>query len=193
MLDTINDYQTLKLFSEGKTEGVPNFDNERVKECLIKSKTNSLQNLCDVWSLCRSENYDIDVYCFNKQNPNTIKYIHPMLKNQLAKTAGFLLYREQLIGILQELANMSFEEANTARRAFGLKHTINLNISFENFKKGCLNNLEFIYGCIKINVDSITTIKEIWDYLYVNSFETISFVYALKYAVEGYTFVIENR
>ena len=41
MLDTINDYQTLKLFSEGKTEGVPNFDNERAKECLIKSKTRS--------------------------------------------------------------------------------------------------------------------------------------------------------
>ena len=35
MLDIINDYQTLKLFREGKTEGVPNFDNERAKECLI--------------------------------------------------------------------------------------------------------------------------------------------------------------
>lgn len=193
MLQLINNYQTMELFKKGLTDGIPHFGNQNSKDLLQKIQPNSLEDLCVILSLDRENCEEISAnYIFNKRSPKSIEYLHPLLKKYLKPTYGILIYNEQLMAILTSVACISIQESNLIRKALGKRHADNIKLYFQKFEVGCLNNPKFILGCTQIDKPPRTVILEIWNFLFTEVINTISFAYIVKHASESYLFAHEK-
>jgi DNA polymerase-3 subunit alpha len=62
-------------------------------------------------------------YIKNKNNPDKISYIHPLLKDILCVTYGCIVYQEQVMQIVRELGGYSLGRSDLVRRAMSKKKT----------------------------------------------------------------------
>lgn len=67
----------------------------------------------------------IKEYANNKKDPSQIIKIHPLYDEIVKPTFGIIVYQEQIMQIVQKVANMNFNQADTFRRAIS-KKTINI-------------------------------------------------------------------
>lgn len=106
-MDSLNDEETFKMLSEGKTQGVFQLESEGIKNVLKKLKPSSIEDIIAVISLYRPGPMDqIPRYIENK-NSNNIRYTHDALKPILSNTYGCMVYQEQVMQIFRDLAGYS--------------------------------------------------------------------------------------
>jgi len=118
----LDDKKTLDMFSQGKTEGVFQFESDGMKSVLRRLKPTSLEDLIAVISLYRPGPRDsIPQYIQNRHYPDNIKYLTPQLKPILEVTYGCLVYQEQVMQVFRDLAGYSFGRADIVRRAMSKK------------------------------------------------------------------------
>ena len=123
-VDTIplDDPKTFKMFSEGRTEGVFQFESKGLRSVLTQLKPDRLEDLIAVTSLYRPGPMDsIPKYLEGRSNPANIRYITPELEPILKVTNGCIVYQEQVMRIFQELAGYSLGRADIVRRAMAKK------------------------------------------------------------------------
>ncbi len=123
-LDTIplDDAKTFKMFSEGRTEGVFQFESRGLRSVLTQLKPDRIEDLIAVTSLYRPGPMDsIPKYLEGRRNPAGIKYVTPELESILKVTNGCIVYQEQVMRIFQELAGYSLGRADIVRRAMAKK------------------------------------------------------------------------
>ncbi len=89
----------------------------------------------------------IPTYIENKKNPKKIKYAHKKLEEILSVTYGCIVYQEQVLQIVRELAGYSYGKADLVRRAMSKKKMDEMLQEEKNFIFG--NEEENIDGCIK--------------------------------------------
>ena len=137
----MNDPNVLRLWAEGKTEGVFQFESAGMKQFMKELKPDSLEDLIAGVSLYRPGPMDqIPRYIKNKLNPEHIEYTHPSLEPILKVTYGCMVYQEQVMQIFRQLANYTLGEADLVRRAMGKKKLDVMAKEREKFVGGAIAN-----------------------------------------------------
>ena len=118
----LDDPKTYRLLSSGNTKGIFQFETPGMSNLLTKLKPTSFSDLLVAIALFRPGPMgNIDLYIKNKNHPNLIKYPDSSLKDILKETNGIIVYQEQIMQILQFMADYSFAEADNIRRAMSKK------------------------------------------------------------------------
>lgn len=118
----LDDKKTLHLFQNAYTEGIFQFESEGMKSFLKKLKPNNFSDIIAAIALFRPGPSDnIPTYIRRKEGLEKIDYIDESLKDILKSTYGIIVYQEQIMQIVEKVANYSLGEADVLRRAISKK------------------------------------------------------------------------
>ena len=141
--EILNDKCTLDMIAKGDTNGVFQLESDGMKETLKKLKPTCFEDIIAVVSLYRPGPMEfIPDYINGKKNPEQITYIVPELEPILKPTYGCIVYQEQVMQIVRDLAGFSMGRADVVRKAMGKKK---MDIMQEERKN-------FVYGNKKLNI-----------------------------------------
>lgn len=141
-LDKINihDKATFAMLSEGKTDGVFQFESSGMRSVLSRLKPQSLEDLIAVISLYRPGPADsIDTYIENRHHPEKTVYKCELVRDILSVTYGCMVYQEQVMEICRKVAGYSYGRADLVRRAMAKKKSDVMEKERYNFIYGLKN------------------------------------------------------
>ncbi len=135
--EEMNDPNVYKLWCEGNSCGIFQFESAGMTSFMKELKPDCLEDLIAGVSLYRPGPMDqIPRYIKGKNNPSQTEYTHPILEPILNVSYGCMVYQEQVMQIVQNVAGYSLGRADLVRRAMGKKK---LDVMAEERKN-------FIYG-----------------------------------------------
>lgn len=118
----LNDTDTYRLFQEGKTEAVFQFESRGMQGMLRDAKPTRLEDLIALNALYRPGPMDlIPSFVARKHGREEVAYPHPLAEAVLAETYGIMVYQEQVMQVAQLLGGYSLGGADLLRRAMGKK------------------------------------------------------------------------
>lgn len=116
--DEMNDEETFKLWQEGKTSGVFQFESAGMTSFMKELKPDSLEDIIAGVSLYRPGPMDqIPRYIKNKRNPESVEYTHKALEPILNVTYGCMVYQEQVMQIVRNLAGYSLRKSRLSKKS----------------------------------------------------------------------------
>jgi len=137
----LDDLESYRLFQNGETTGIFQFESSGMKRYLRELKPNEFEDIIAMVALYRPGPMEwIPEYISGKHQSKKIVYLHPKLEPILEKTYGVAIYQEQVMQISRELAGFSKGEADTLRKAMGKKIPTLLAEQKEKFVAGCIQN-----------------------------------------------------
>ena len=136
----LNDPATLKLFQEGQTDAVFQFESDGIKNVLRRLHPDNFEDIVAVNALYRpGPMQNINHFIDRKHGKEAITYPDPSLKEILSPTYGILVYQEQVMQTAQVLAGFSLGEADLLRRAMSKKNLTTMQKQREKFITGAVN------------------------------------------------------
>lgn len=120
----LKDEKTYKIFQKGKTLGVFQLESDGIRKLLMKLEPDCFEDIIAILALYRPGPLGsgmVDDFINAKHGRAKIKYPHPMLEDSLKDTYGVILYQEQIMKIVNVMANYNLGEADVLRRAIGKK------------------------------------------------------------------------
>ena len=118
----LDDPRVYKLFAEGRTESVFQFESQGMQRMLRDAKPNRIEDLFALNAMFRPGPMDnIPSYCARKHGKEEVRYPHPLLEQVLGETYGVMVYQEQVMQAAQVLGGYSLGGADLLRRAMGKK------------------------------------------------------------------------
>jgi DNA polymerase-3 subunit alpha len=118
----LDDGPTYRLFQEGKTEAVFQFESRGMQGMLKDAKPSRLEDLIALNALYRPGPMDlIPSFVARKHGREEVLYPHPLVEPVLAETYGIMVYQEQVMQTAQVLGGYSLGGADLLRRAMGKK------------------------------------------------------------------------
>ena len=121
----LNDEKTYELLTKADTMGVFQCESAGIRSLMKKMKIEKFEDIIALLALYRPgplRSGMVDDFINVKNNRTEIKYIDNSLKYILEETYGIILYQEQVMKIVSEMANYSLGEADELRRAIGKKN-----------------------------------------------------------------------
>jgi DNA polymerase-3 subunit alpha len=135
----LDDVKSYKLFQEGHTTGVFQFESSGMKRYLKQLQPSNIEDLIAMVALYRPGPMDlIPDYIERKHGRQKVEYVHPKLEHSLGKTFGIAIYQEQVMQIARDLAGFSLGQADVLRKAMGKKNAVLLAEQKEKFVQGCI-------------------------------------------------------
>src|SRR6476660_8323893 len=122
----LDDQKTYKVFADGQTYGVFQFESSGMRELLRKAKPERLDDLIALNALYRPgplKSGMIDDYISRTQGKTEVKYELPQLAPILEDTYGVIAYQEQVMRIAAALAGFTMGQSDVLRKAMGKKDT----------------------------------------------------------------------
>ncbi len=143
----INDKKVYDLIASGKTEGIFQLESAGMKSFMKELKAESIEDVIAGISLYRPGPMEfIPKYIKGKNNRDSITYDCPELEPILSPTYGCIVYQEQVMQIVRDLAGYSYGRSDLVRRAMSKKKTSVMEKERQNFVYG--NEEEGVTGCI---------------------------------------------
>src|SRR4051812_20589670 len=139
----LKDEKTYKLFSEGATYGVFQFESSGMRELLRKAKPERLDDLIALNALYRPgplKSGMVDDYISRKQGKTEVKYELKQLEPILSDTCGVIAYQEQVMRIAAVLAGFTMGQSDVLRKAMGKKDPKVMAKQREAFVTGAVKN-----------------------------------------------------
>ncbi len=183
-----DDTDVYKMIGEGKTVGIFQLESAGMTQFMKELQPNSLEDIIAGISLYRPGPMDqIPRYIRNKNNPREIKYHHPLLENILNVTYGCMVYQEQVMQIVRELAGYSYGRSDLVRRAMSKKKVSVMELERKNFIYGINDEEgnEVVRGAVRNGVDEFTANK-IFDEMMDFASYAFNKSHAAAYAVVAY-------
>lgn len=119
---TYDDPAVYQMISEGNTQGVFQLESRGMTEFMKSLRPSAFEDIIAGISLFRPGPMDsIPKYIENKKNPSRISYVTPELAPILDVTYGCLVYQEQVMQIVRDLAGYSYGRSDLVRRAMSKK------------------------------------------------------------------------
>ena len=135
----LDDAATYKLFADGKTEAVFQFESRGMQGMLRDARPNRLEDLIALNALYRPGPMDlIPSFVARKHGREEVQYPHPAVADMLAETYGIMVYQEQVMQTAQILGGYSLGGADLLRRAMGKKKAEEMAEHREKFRAGAL-------------------------------------------------------
>lgn len=150
------DPKVYKLWQEGKTCGIFQFESQGMTNFMKELKPDCLEDLIAGVSLYRPGPMDqIPRYIKGKLHPGHNEYTHPRLEPILNVTYGCMVYQEQVMQIVRDLAGYSLGRADLVRRAMGKKKLDVMAKEREIFINGQVdeNGNIIVPGCVRNGID----------------------------------------
>ena len=157
----MNDPKVYKLWQDGKTCGVFQFESQGMKNFMQDLKPDCLEDLIAGVSLYRPGPMDqIPRYVRGKQTGQK-EYTHPSLEPILNVTYGCMVYQEQVMQIVRDLAGYSLGRADLVRRAMGKKKLDVMAKEREVFIHGQVDEEGnvIVPGCVRNGIDEVSANK----------------------------------
>ena len=151
------DPKVYKLWQEGKSCGIFQFESQGMTNFMKELKPDCLEDLIAGVSLYRPGPMDqIPRYIRGKQHPGHNEYTHPSLEPILNVTYGCMVYQEQVMQIVRDLAGYSLGRADLVRRAMGKKKLDVMAKEREVFINGQVdeNGNVIVPGCVRNGIDA---------------------------------------
>jgi len=137
----LDDPKTYKLFQDGETTGIFQFESSGMKRYLRELKPTVFEDIIAMVALYRPGPMEwIPDYIAGKHQKKKVAYLHPKLAPILEKTYGVAIYQEQVMQIARDLAGFSMGQADVLRKAMGKKIASLLAEQKEKFIEGCVKN-----------------------------------------------------
>ena len=176
--------EVYELISSGNTDGVFQLESAGMKNFMKELKPQSLEDVIAGISLYRPGPMDfIPQYIRGKNRPDTIRYDCPQLEPILKPTYGCIVYQEQVMQIVRNLAGYTLGRSDLVRRAMSKKKASVMEKERQNFVYG--NEAEGVPGCIANGIDEATANK-IYDEMIDFAKYAFNKSHAAAYAVVSY-------
>lgn len=178
-IDTIpdNDPNVLKIFSNGETVAIFQFESDGMRKLLKDLKPDCFEDIIAANALFRPGPLkNIESYVNRKHGKERIIYPSPAAEAILDKTYGIMVYQEQIMSMTRVLAQFTGSEADKVRKAMGKK------------KKEILDAMKtkFAEGCEKAKTCSRETIQNLWEQMEEFSQYAFNKAHACGYAFTAY-------
>jgi DNA polymerase-3 subunit alpha len=135
----LDDAPTYKLFADGKTEAVFQFESRGMQGMLRDARPTRLEDLIALNALYRPGPMDlIPTFVARKNGREEVEYPHPAVTEMLSETYGIMVYQEQVMQTAQILGGYSLGGADLLRRAMGKKKAEEMAEHREKFRAGAL-------------------------------------------------------
>lgn len=122
--DKMDDPNVYKLWQEGKSFGIFQFESSGITSFMKELKPDCFEDLVAGVSLYRPGPMDqIPRYVKGKLNPGHNEYTHPALEPILNVTYGCMVYQEQVMQIVRDLAGYSLRKSRFSKTCNGKKET----------------------------------------------------------------------
>ncbi len=119
-----DDPKTYEMLAKGDALGVFQLESSGMRDLLKKMKPSHFGHLVALLALYRPGPLGsgmVDDFIKRMRDPKLIKYDHPALEPSLKETYGVILYQEQVMRIVSDLAGFTLAQADSLRRAIGKK------------------------------------------------------------------------
>src|SRR4051812_6115458 len=137
----LDDARTYKLFSDGKTEAVFQFESRGMQGMLRDARPTRLEDLIALNALYRPGPMDlIPSFVARKHGREEVEYPHPLVADMLSETYGIMVYQEQVMQTAQILGGYTLGGADLLRRAMGKKKAEEMAQHREIFRAGAAKN-----------------------------------------------------
>jgi DNA polymerase-3 subunit alpha len=137
----LDDAITYKLFSEGRTEAVFQFESRGMQAMLKDAKPSRLEDLIILNALFRPGPMAlIPSFVARKHGREPVVYPHPLVADVLEETYGIMVYQEQVMQTAQILGGYSLGGADLLRRAMGKKKADEMALHRSIFRQGAEKN-----------------------------------------------------
>ncbi len=183
-----DDKKAYKLLSSGNTLGIFQLESAGMRQFMKDLKPDNFEDIVAGISLYRPGPMDsIPTYIKNKNNPEQVKYLHQKLEPILDVTYGCLVYQEQVMRVVRDLAGYSYGRSDLVRRAMGKKKMDVMEQERQYFIHGKLdeNGDVEIEGCVRNGVS-----EEIANQIYDDMIDFAKYAFnkshAAAYGVLGY-------
>jgi DNA polymerase III subunit alpha len=153
----LDDAEVFKLFCEGRTDGIFQFESAGMKDLLRRAQPSRFEDLAAFNALYRPGALSmgmVEHYIQRKNGQQKIRYILPETKPILEETYGVIVYQEQVMQIAVEIAGFTMGEADVLRKAMGKKKAEVMAEQKEKFSEGA-----------KKRGVAVAKAKELWDYI----------------------------
>ena len=179
-----DDKKVLDYIGTGKTDGIFQLESAGMKSFMKELKPYSLEDIIAGIALYRPGPMDfIPQYIKGKNNRDDIIYDCPQLEAILEPTYGCIVYQEQVMQIVRDLAGYTLGRSDLLRRAMSKKKGEVMQRERQNFVYG--NEEEGVPGCIKNGIDEATANK-IYDEMIDFAKYAFNKSHAAAYAVVSY-------
>ena len=179
-----DDQNVYEMIGAGKTEGVFQLESAGMTQFMTELKPENMEDIIAGISLYRPGPMDyIPQYIEGKNNRDSVTYDCPQLEPILEPTYGCIVYQEQVMQIVRNLAGYSFGRSDLVRRAMAKKKAAVMAAERKNFVYG--NEEEGVKGCIANGIS-----EEIANKIYDDMTEFAKYAFnkshAAAYAVVSY-------
>lgn len=160
-----DDQKVYELISTGNTKGMFQIESPGFQKFLKDLRPNCLEDIIAGVSLYRPGPMDsIPDFIHNKHHPEDITYIDPVMEPILNVTYGCIVYQEQVMKIVQDLAGYTLGRADSVRKYMGKKKLKELQAERQVFLYGCpeKNGKPAVEGVIKRGIAEDVANK-LWD------------------------------
>ena len=179
-----DDPKVFEMISQGRTAGVFQLESSGMTSFMRDMQPSSLEDLTAGISLFRPGPMDyIPQYVKGKKNPAKVKYMHPSLEPILKATYGCMVYQEQVMQIVRELAGYSLARSDLIRRAMSKKEDEVMARERHNFIHGL--EKDGVPGCINNGIPEKIA-SQIFDAMEKFAAYAFNKPHAVGYAVVGY-------
>lgn len=172
------------LIGSGKTDGIFQLESAGMKNFMKELKPQSIEDIIAGISLYRPGPMDfIPKYIRGKNEQNAIVYECPQLEPILAPTYGCIVYQEQVMQIVRDLAGYSYGRSDLVRAAMSKKKVYVMEKERQNFVYG--NEEEGVKGCINNGIPEDVA-NHIYDEMIDFAKYAFNKAHAAAYAVVAY-------
>ena len=182
-----DDQEVYAMIGQGDCDAVFQLESTGMSNFMRELKPSCFEDIVAGIALFRPGPMDsIPKYIFGKNNPDKVEYDHPVMKQTLDVTYGCMVYQEQVMQIVRDVAGYSLGRSDIMRRAMSKKDQKAMEFERKVFIYGLEENGQTVVeGAIKRGIDEQTAIK-IFDK--INAFAQYAFnkSHAAAYAVVAY-------
>lgn len=160
-----DDPEVYKLIATGNTKAIFQLESGGFQKFMRELQPNCLEDIIAGVSLYRPGPMDsIPTFVNNKHNPKDITYINPVMEPILNVTYGCIVYQEQVMRIVQDLAGYTLSRADSVRKMMGKKKVADMQKERVVFLHGCPpeNGKPAVDGVLKRGVKEDVANK-LWD------------------------------
>lgn len=179
-----DDKGVFELIGSGKTDGIFQLESAGMKNFMKELKPQNLEDIIAGISLYRPGPMDfIPKYIRGKNEQDSIVYECPQLEPILAPTYGCIVYQEQVMQIVRDLAGYSYGRSDLVRRAMSKKKASVMEKERQNFVYG--NEAEGVKGCVNNGIPEAVA-NHIYDEMTDFAKYAFNKSHAAAYAVVSY-------
>ena len=135
--DTYDDPEVYKLISSGNTKAIFQIESGGFQNFMKELRPSCIEDIVAAVSMYRPGPMNaIPRFVHNKHNPQDVTYAHPILEPILKPTYGCIVYQEQVMRIVQDMAGYTLGQADMVRRMMGKKQVDKMQKEKEVFLHG---------------------------------------------------------